>query len=625
MKKHLFIIFILILSLCSLCVVGGCDFIDNLSKNLQKPHIHEYSSWQSDALSHWKVCSCGDKIEEGSHIETVSEGYGATCGVDGKTEGVHCSVCSRVIIAQEVIPATNEHTFVSVDYRAPSFTENGFSSGEECEICHKVLASEGVLLAYENTCSNYAYNSFAGISNGSKLQSFYKTLYDECVDYHTDNLRDGIKDGSTYIAFSIKYSNYNITSSECFKVLKAVQADCPLFYWISGAASANGTYLNVGTHAEYLDGDTRASINESIYSQILSISIKIDNVYDKVLYLHDKIVSSIDYAYKSDGVTPEDTSWAHNVVGFFVNKSGVCETYAETAQLYLNYWGIENVLTTGMAGGVGHAWNLIKLDDNNWYWFDFTWDDQPSMATGKIYNYFCKIDGNFDSRTLDVELYSYPSRATTDYIGNTVTVGSRFTVNKLVYEVMGYGEVELVGCTGIGKITVPSSVVYSGKSFSVVSVGNLDGNTLKPVFGDYITSVELPKTVRYIRGAAFSTTTITSVTIASDNEYLFVEGKAIYKKNPTVLICYLMSATSNQFSVKDGTVGIESGAILNNFYLQTVVIPDSVQFIDYQAIIYCSKFKYITYSGSETQWNLIDIENGAFPTCTITYLGSGVG
>ncbi len=46
----------------------------------------------------------------GNHTEVIDAAVPATCTTDGKTEGKHCSVCDKVLVAQEIVQATGHHT-----------------------------------------------------------------------------------------------------------------------------------------------------------------------------------------------------------------------------------------------------------------------------------------------------------------------------------------------------------------------------------------------------------------------------------------------------------------------------------------------------------------------------------
>ena len=57
------------------------------------------------------------------------------------TEGKHCSVCNKVLVAQEVIPATG-HTEVIDEAVASTCTETGLTEGKHCSVCGEVLVAQ---------------------------------------------------------------------------------------------------------------------------------------------------------------------------------------------------------------------------------------------------------------------------------------------------------------------------------------------------------------------------------------------------------------------------------------------------------------------------------------------------
>lgn len=95
--------------------------------------------------------------------------------------------------------------------------------------------------------------------------------------------------------------------------------------------------------------------------------------YDKVKYVHDWIVDNFDY-------DTENRKDKDNIYGAFINKTVVCEGYAEAFKYMLDKLNIPCVLVYGE--GIDnegktetHAWNYVKMPDEKWYAVDTTWDD----------------------------------------------------------------------------------------------------------------------------------------------------------------------------------------------------------------------------------------------------------
>ena len=90
------------------------------------PHEH---SWVEASCSAPKTCSgCGATEGEAlPHTEAIDAAVAQTCTSTGLTEGKHCSVCSAVLVAQEVIPMHNLVDGICVDC---NYAPNVFASKE---------------------------------------------------------------------------------------------------------------------------------------------------------------------------------------------------------------------------------------------------------------------------------------------------------------------------------------------------------------------------------------------------------------------------------------------------------------------------------------------------------------
>ena len=66
-----------------------------------------------------------EPIAKEAHTEVIDEAVAPTCQTEGKTEGIHCSVCKAVIKAQEVIPKLNHNWDAGKVTKEPTCTKEG--------------------------------------------------------------------------------------------------------------------------------------------------------------------------------------------------------------------------------------------------------------------------------------------------------------------------------------------------------------------------------------------------------------------------------------------------------------------------------------------------------------------
>lgn len=127
---------------------------------------------------------------------------------------------------------------------------------------------------------------------------------------------------------------------------------------------------------------------KKIAAQIITPSM---TDYEKELAIHDYIINSTSYDYnnlKNNSVP----AISYTAAGVFYKHVAVCQGYSEAFNLLLDIVGIENKIVTGQTADGGHAWNVVKID-NEWYMTDITFDDPVIFMNEKrqetlSYEYF---------------------------------------------------------------------------------------------------------------------------------------------------------------------------------------------------------------------------------------------
>ena len=87
-----------------------------------------------------------EEINALGHKIVTDPAVAATCEKDGKTEGSHCSVCSKVFVEQDVIPATGQ-TPVTDPAVVATCEDDGKTEGSHCAVCSKILTEQKIIKA----------------------------------------------------------------------------------------------------------------------------------------------------------------------------------------------------------------------------------------------------------------------------------------------------------------------------------------------------------------------------------------------------------------------------------------------------------------------------------------------
>ena len=274
---------------------------------------------------------------------------------------------------------------------------------------------------------------------------------------------------------------------------------------------------------------------------------------------------------------------------------GIWESYTRTFQLLLNFCEIDNIYVNGISGEENHSWNLAKMDDGNWYWFDLTWDDVPDWMWGVQYNYFCvndtqdvnwvhmdwvKPEKSFldthtpTSEVVGIKLYNLPARSEYALPENGTLFHNTMVIDGLEYAWVGHNAVQLVDILKDGDISIPSNIEYQGYQYDVISIAAIKGSgliTTGNICSGVVKSVTIPASVRFIGDGALIKETLENIYVDSKNEYFTSNQGVLYTKHFYTLIQFPQNSPLEEYTISDETVRLADNSIFRS-NLKTLTI-----------------------------------------------------
>lgn len=275
-----------------------------------------------------------------------------------------------------------------------------------------------------NYGGNYGYQDMTKRSNSEARQALYAELDAICKEFTAGayDAEEYTNWGETfYLVGSTTQEDYELTAEELVEIYFTFRNDNPQYFWLANTVLYTSdsnivilTYTVYQTYTERVAAlEEIMNTMETVYeSQITSD----DSSYNKTLKVHDALIEDIEY---SEDIYEEI---AHSIAGAMTSeKSAVCEGYSKVMQLVLNRYNIPNIYVTGYGNGGGHAWNMVYMNDGNYYWLDATWDDQPYEEFQ--HDYFLVGNNSFTDHEADTPegtdvdfLYELPTVPDDDFV-----------------------------------------------------------------------------------------------------------------------------------------------------------------------------------------------------------------
>ena len=150
----------------------------------------------------------------------------------------------------------------------------------------------------------------------------------------------------------------------------------------------------------YTDYDQEEELTAAVDSLLAEIIDDGMTDYEKIRAIYDYMTANIVYDYEH--LNNNSYKLQYTAYAALLNKTSVCQGYANLFYRLALECGIDTRIITGQANGGGHAWNIVKLG-SKYYLVDATWDASYAQV-GYDYEYFLKPE--FEDHTTDDEYLS---------------------------------------------------------------------------------------------------------------------------------------------------------------------------------------------------------------------------
>jgi len=185
MKKRIILFSLMILLFSMIMCLTACEKDSEDCNHSGTWSVTKESTCEKQGIQSRECEKCGytdtKKIPALGHTEVIDASVPADCDTDGLSQGSHCSVCGKVLIAQEKIEAAG-HTEVIDQAVAATCTTSGLTEGKKCSVCKTVISVQETVPAL-----NHSYNETISVAATCSQSGTKKFKCVRCDDSYTES------------------------------------------------------------------------------------------------------------------------------------------------------------------------------------------------------------------------------------------------------------------------------------------------------------------------------------------------------------------------------------------------------------------------------------------------------
>lgn len=299
--------------------------------------------------------------------------------------------------------------------------------------------SEGIVQVVSRDWSKYSSDTpYLQMSEAEQI--FYDRLT-VLAEYYMNNSTIDAYYVSAYDMYALNgvaYNDLGLTGNQAFLTAEWFLYNNPQYYFLRPKFLTTSQAVYIGCYDIVYDGDERATVTNTMFSMIDSwvTSITDDEVtnYEKLSSAHDITCNQLNYI---------SNDYDQSLYSAVMMNESVCAGYSELMGVLLNASGVDTMIAISDC----HAWNIVLMDDYNYYGVDATWDDSLHnrlfMACGS--DTFRKYDTTANEHTLGSFWTSWvPTLSKTDYkVGSSETESISVNMPQLSVENLGSGAIRI--------------------------------------------------------------------------------------------------------------------------------------------------------------------------------------